>query len=70
MSEFHKTIADTYSAIIEALNAGKTVYFQTVYNITPIKKKHLQMIRLRNNAIEIQHGKRWVDYSHTAITIR
>jgi hypothetical protein len=70
MSEFHQYVAETYNKIVDALNAGKTVYFQTYLNTTMVKKKHLDMIRLRNNAIEIQSGKRWVDYSHCKITIR
>lgn len=69
MNEFDR-VAETYSKIVDALNENKTVYFQTRLNTTAVKKKHLKMIRLRNNAIEIQSGKRWLDYSYCLITIR
>ena len=69
MNEFDH-VAETYTEIVDALNANKTVYFQTRSRITVVKKKHLGMIRLRNNAIEIQSGKRWLDASYCHITIR
>lgn len=47
---------------------GKTVYLQTPLRTTAIKKKHLGMVRLRNGALEVQHGKKWLDHSHSHCT--
>lgn len=44
--------------------AGKTVYLQTSARTTIIRKKHLPQVRVNGRALEIQHGKRWLDYTY------
>lgn len=48
--------------------AGRTVYLSTCLRVTKITAKHIGQIRVRGNALEIQHGRRWIDYSHTKIS--
>lgn len=48
--------------------AGRTVYLSTAYRATKITAKHVDLIRVRGNALEVKHGKRWIDYSYTQIT--
>lgn len=52
-----------YAFIVEQANAGKTVYLQTALRTTIVKKKHLPQVRLHNGCLEIQCGKRWIDYT-------
>jgi hypothetical protein len=59
-----ETAARMYTFIVEQATAGKTVYLQTPLRTTTIKKKHLNMVRVQNGALEIQHGKRWLDYTY------
>lgn len=51
------------SFIVENANAGRTVYLHTALRITSIKRKHLPQVRVHNGALEIQCGKRWIDYT-------
>lgn len=55
--------ARRYAFIVEQANAGKTVYLQTTMRTTVIKKKHLPWVRVKNGALEIRCGKRWIDYT-------
>lgn len=55
--------AKRYAFIVEQANAGRTVYLQTQLRTTTIKKKHLPQVRLHNDCLEIQCGKRWIDYT-------
>ena len=50
------------------IDAGKTVYLATQLRITKITAKHLPMVRVHGEALEIQHGKRWIDYSYTKVS--
>jgi len=52
-----------YAFIVEQATAGKTVYLQTALKTTAIKKKHLPQVRVLNGSLEIQSGKRWLDYT-------
>lgn len=52
-----------FAFINEQANAGKTVYLQTALRITSLKRKHLPQVRVRDGALEIQCGKRWIDYT-------
>lgn len=54
--------------IHERIAEGRTVYLSTALRVTKLTKKHLAMVRVKNGALEIQHGKRWIDYSFTKIT--
>lgn len=56
--------AKIFAFITEHASAGKTVYLQTALRTTVIKKKHLPQVRLRNDCLEIQSGKRWLDYTY------
>ena len=61
--------ADEMMAFIVAnLNAGRTCYLATMTKVTMLKKKHLVQVRVRGNALEIQCGKRWLDYTHTGLS--
>lgn len=52
------------------LAEGRTVYLSTYLRTTAVKAKHLPMIRVRNGALEIQSGRRWLDYTYTKVTAR
>lgn len=54
--------------ITENVNAGRTVYAATALKVTKIQKKHLAQVRVRNGALEVQHGSKWLDYSYTKLT--
>lgn len=54
--------------IIENVNAGRTVYAATALKVTKIQKKHLPQVRVHNGALEVQHGRKWIDYSYTKLT--
>ena len=54
--------------IVANLNAGRTCYLATMTKVTMLKKKHLVQVRVRGNALEIQCGKRWLDYTHTGLS--
>ena len=54
--------------IVANLAAGRTCYLATMTKITKIQKKHLPQVRVRGNALEIQCGKRWLDYTHTRLS--
>jgi hypothetical protein len=59
------TRADKMLAFItENANAGRTVYLHTRLRITSLKRKHLPQVRVRNRCLEIQCGKRWIDYTY------
>ena len=61
--------ADEMLAFIRAnIAAGRTCYLATATRITKIQAKHLPQVRVRGNALEIQSGKRWLDYTHTALS--
>ena len=59
-----------YDWIAAQLAAGRTVYLSTALRSTALKAKHLPMVRVSNGSLEVQHGKRWIDYSYTNITAR
>lgn len=44
-------------------NAGRTVYLQTSARTTVIRKKHLAQVRVNGAALEIQCGRKWIDYT-------
>ena len=50
------------------LAEGRTVYLSTMTKVTKIQAKHLPQVRVRGNALEIQSGKRWLDYTHTRLS--
>ena len=50
--------------IAENTAEGRTVYLHTRLRITSLKRKHLPQVRVRNDALEIQCGKRWIDYTY------
>jgi len=56
--------AKMFAFITEHATAGKTVYLQTALRITTLRKKHLPQVRVRNDSLEIQCGKRWIDYTY------
>ena len=49
---------------------GRTVYLATQMRVTKITAKHLPQVRVRGNALEVQSGKQWLDYSYTNLTAR
>jgi hypothetical protein len=49
---------------------GHTVYLATQLRVTKIAAKHLPLVRVRGNALEIRCGSRWIDYSYTRISAR
>jgi hypothetical protein len=57
-----------YEWIKARLDEGSTVYLATQLRVTKIQPKHLDLIRVRGNALEIKCGKRWIDYSYTNIS--
>lgn len=56
--------------ITEQANAGRTVYLATALRVTSLKRKHLPQVRVHNGALEIQCGKRWIDYTYTQVSAR
>jgi len=56
--------AKMFAFIIENANAGRTVYLQTALRITSLKKNHLPQVRVKDDSLEIQCGKRWIDYTY------
>ena len=59
--------ADKMLAFIKAsLETGRTCYLATGLRVTKLQKKHLPQVRVRGNALEIQCGKRWLDYTHVS----
>jgi hypothetical protein len=54
--------------IKERIAEGRTVYLTTYLRATKITAKHLQLIRVRNNALEVCHGKKWLDYNGARLT--
>lgn len=54
--------------IRENLAAGRTCYLASMTKITKLQAKHLPQVRVRGNALEIQCGKRWLDYTHTNLS--
>jgi hypothetical protein len=56
---------DTFTKIINFLEAGKTVYFTTAYRSTKVSKKHIKMLSCKNGHIYING----IDYSYTKITV-
>lgn len=62
-----ETRADKIFAFItENANAGRTVTLWTMTKGTAIKRKHLPQVRVRGNCLEIQCGKRWIDYTYVS----
>jgi hypothetical protein len=59
-----------YDFIKAQVEAGRTCYLATALRITKIQKKHLIQVRVNGNALEILCGKRWIDYTHTALSAR
>lgn len=55
--------AKMFTFITENANAGRTVYLQTALRITSLKAKNLPQVRVKNDSLEIQCGKRWIDYT-------
>lgn len=55
--------AKIFEFITENATAGRTVYLHTAMRVTSLKKKHLPQVRVKNDALEIQCGKRWIDYT-------
>lgn len=49
-------------------DAGRTCYLATALRVTKIQAKHVDQIRVNGAALEIQCGKRWLDYTHTALS--
>lgn len=47
---------------------GRTVYLTTYLRATKIQAKHLPMVRVRGNTLEIQSGKYWLDYNGARLT--
>ena len=51
---------------------------RTLMSLTPVRPswlfhpgctgKNRPQVRVRGNALEIQSGKRWLDYTHTALS--
>lgn len=54
--------------IIARLNEGRTVFLATHLRVTKLQKKHIPVIRVNHNALEIKCGKHWIDYSYTTIS--
>jgi hypothetical protein len=52
-----------FDFITAQANAGRTVYLQTALRITSLKRKNLPQVRVHNDSLEIQCGKRWIDYT-------
>lgn len=56
--------------ITEQANAGRTCYLATPLRVISVKAKHLPMIRVRGDSLEVQQGKRWVDATYTNLSAR
>jgi hypothetical protein len=56
-----------YEWIKARLAEGRTVYLGTQLRVTKITAKHLALIRVRNDSLEIRCGKHWIDYSYTDV---
>lgn len=57
-----------YAWIVSQIQAGRTVYLTTAMRSTKITAKQLHMVKATKTGLLIQHGKSWLDYSHTKIT--
>ena len=58
-----------FNAVIEACNAGKTVYFTTYGRSLAIKKKHLDAIKVGVDGLYARRGKSWDFLGGCKITI-
>ena len=54
--------------IKDQIDAGRTVYLSTSIRRTKITRKHIEMVRVRGNALEVCCGGKWLDYSYTQIS--
>ena len=64
MDSATQTRADKIMAfIVENVNAGRCVTLWTQTKGTALRKKNLSQVRVRGAALEIQSGKRWIDYT-------
>ena len=54
-----------YDFIQAAWLRGQTCYLSTALRVTKIAPKHAAQVRVRRGCLEIQRGKRWLDYSLT-----
>jgi hypothetical protein len=52
-----------YAFIIENVNAGRPVTLWTMTKGTKITKRALPQVRVNGAALEVQCGKRWIDYT-------
>lgn len=52
-----------YEFIVVNVAAGRTATLWTALKGTSIRKHNLPQVRVRGNALEIQCGKRWIDYT-------
>ena len=59
-----------YAWVVAQAKAGRTVYLTTALRCTKITAKHLEMVKATKTGLMIQHGKKWLDYSHTTITAK
>lgn len=57
-----------YEFIKELTADGRTCYHATTTGITEIRAKHLSIVSVRGQALEIQSGERWRDYTHPALS--
>lgn len=56
--------AKMFAFIMQHAISGKTIYLQTALRTTTLRKKHLPQVRLHEGSLEIQCGKRWIDYTY------
>ena len=57
-----------YRFIVDATEAGRTVYASTYLVAIKIQAKHLPAIRVRNGHCEVRRGKRWDSINGCKIT--
>lgn len=57
-----------YDFIVAQTAAGRTCYLATALRVTKIQAKHMDQVRVKGNALEIQCGKRWIDYTYTTLS--
>ena len=63
-------LAETKLAWINARIAeGKTVYLSTPLRHTKISPKHMELIRVRGDKLEVLHGKKgWLNHNHSRLS--
>ena len=54
--------------IKDRLSEGLTVYLSTAHKHTKITTKHLPQVRSNNGALEVQHGRQWLNHNYSRIS--